>query len=171
MRKRLISIVLTLIMVMTMTSGVFAAGKTSKNAEQIALKNAKLAKKQISRLSVKFDRKDGEYDVKFVNKKNGARYSYEIRKANGRITEKSINYKHKRNTSRKKISKLAAQKVAARATGVKLAVVQKGKCKYEYDDGEGVYEVEFRNGNYKYDVEIQAPTGKVKEHSWEYRGR
>jgi hypothetical protein len=41
-----------------------------------------------------------------------------------------------------------------------------GTCKYEYDDGKGTYEIKFRNGNYSYEVEILAPTGKVIEYNW-----
>lgn len=169
--KRLVSVVLAVIMVMAMSSSVFAAGTSSKGAQKIALKNAKLTKAQVKSIIVKYDKKDGEYDVKFVRKSNGAKYDYEIRKSNGRIIEKSIDYKYKRNNSRKKVGKAAAQKAAARIAAVKLGVVQKGNCKYEYDDGEGIYEVEFRNGNYKFDIEILAPTGKVIDYNWEYKGR
>lgn len=171
--KRMVSIVLAVIMVLAMSGSAFAAAKVSSNnaAQKVALKNAKLSKSQVSKLRIKYDRDDGEYDVKFVRKSNGAKYDYEIRKSSGRILEKSIDYKYKRNTSKKKVGKAAAQKAAAKAAGVKTSVVKKGKCKYEYDDGKGVYEVEFRNGKYKYDIEILAPTGKVIEYSWSYRGR
>lgn len=169
--KRIVSVVLAVIMVMAMSSSVFAAGASSNSAQNIALKNAKLTKAQVTNLRVKYDYDDGEYDVKFVRKSNGAKYDYEIRKSNGRIVEKSIDYKYKRNNSKKKVGKVAAQKAAARAAAVRLGVVQKGKCKYEYDDGEGIYEVEFRNGNYKYDIEILAATGKLIDYNWKYTGR
>lgn len=171
--KRIVSVVLAVIMVMAMSSSVFATSKIGSNnaAQNVALKNAKLSKSQVTQLRVKYDRGDGEYDVKFVRKSNGAKYDYEIRKSNGRIIEKSIDYKYKRNNSKKKVGKVAAQKAAAKIAAVNLAVVQKGKCKYEYDDGEGIYEVEFRNGNYKFDIEILAPTGKVIDYNWEYKGR
>lgn len=173
MMKRIVSVVLAVIMVLAMSSSVFAASKVNSNnaAQNIALKNAKLSKSQVQQIRVKYDREDGEYDVKFVRKSNGSKFDFEIRKSNGRIIEKSIDYKYKRNSSRKKVGKVAAQKAAAKAAAVKLSVVQRGKCRYEYDDGEGIYEVEFRNGNYKYDIEILAPTGKVIDYNWEYRGR
>jgi len=169
--KRLVSVVLAVIMVMAMSSSVFAASVDTNGAQSIALKNAKLTKAQVKNLKVKYDRDDAEFDVKFVRKSDGAKFSYEIRKSNGKIYDKSIDYKYKRNSSRKKIGQLAAQKKAAKSAGVSLAVVKNGKCKYEYDDGEGIYEVEFRNGKYKYEIEILAPTGKVTDYSWEYKGR
>ena len=169
--KRLVSVLLAAVMVLSMSIGAFGATKTSTNAESIALKNAKLSKAQVKSLKVKYDKGDGEYEVKFVSKKNGAKYEYEIRKSSGRITEKSIDYKYKKDRSKKQVGKAKALAAAAKASGVKLAVVKTGKCKYEYDDGEGTYEVKFRNGNYKYEIEIQAATGKVTEYSWEYKGR
>lgn len=171
--RKVMRLVVALVMVMAMSASAFAVSKVSSNsaAQNLALKNAKLTKAKVSNLRVKYDRRDGEYDVKFVRKSNGAKYDYEIRKSNGMITEKSIDFKHKRNSSRKKIGKAAAQSAAARAAGVKVAVVKKGKCAYDYDDGKGVYEVEFRNGKYKYEIEILAPTGQLIEYSWEYTGR
>ena len=90
--------------------------------------------------------KTAVYEVKFKSKKNGARYDYEIVAATGKIAEKTVDYKYKKTRSRKKISKTKAMKKAAKKAGVKLSVVKAGKCKYDYDDGKGIYEIEFRNG-------------------------
>ena len=169
--RKVMRLVVALVMVMAMSASAFAADITANSAKSIALKNAKLTAKKVTRMSVKLDHEDGVYEVKFRNKKNGNVYDYEIAAATGKIVEKSVDYKYKRNSSRKKVGKAAAQKAAARIAAVKLGVVQKGKCKYEYDDGEGIYEVEFRNGNYKFDIEILAPTGKVIDYNWEYKGR
>lgn len=169
--RKVRTIVVALIMVMAMSASVFAAGVTKDGAKKIALKNAKLTKSQVSNITVKYDRDDAEYDVKFKSNKNGARFSFEIKKSSGKIVEKSIDYKYKRNSSRKKIGKLAAQKIAANKAGANLSAVKKGKCEYDYDDGEGIYEVEFRSGKYKYDIEIQAPTGKITDYNWEYLRR
>ena len=171
--KRLLSIAIAMIMVLAMSSSAFAAAKVTSNsaAQKIALKNAKLSKSQVKSIRVKYDSEDGDYDVKFIKKSNGSKYDFEIRKSNGRIFEKSIDYKYKRSTSRKKVGTATAQKTAAKKAGVKLGVVKNGRCKYEYDDGEGIYEVSFKKGKYKYDIDIQAPTGKVIDYSWEYTGR
>ena len=169
--RRALSIVIAVIMVMAMSVSAFAAGTSSNGARNIALKNAKLTKSQVKNLKVKYDRKDADYDVKFIRKSNGAKYDYEIRKSNGKITEKSIEYKVKKNKSKKKIGKTAAFKKASKMSGVRLAAVKKGRCKYDYDDGQGVYEVKFRNGKYVYEIEIQAATGTALEYSWEYKAR
>lgn len=169
--RKVRTVVVALIMVMAMSASVFAAGVTKDEAKKIALKNANLTKSQVSNLTVKYDRDDAEYDVKFKSNKNGARFSFDIKKSSGKIVEKSIDYRYKRNSSRKKIGRLAAQKIAANKAGASLSAVKKGKCEYDYDDGEGIYEVEFRSGSYKYDVEIQAPTGKITDYSWEYLRR
>lgn len=168
---RITSVIIALLMLLAMSSSVFAAGITSKSAQSKALKNAKLTKAKVYNLKTKYDKGDRCFDVKFNRNKDKAKFEYEIRKTDGKIVEKSIDYRYKRNSSRKKIGKLAAQKAAAKASGVRLSVVKKGKCKYEYDDGEGIYEVEFRNGKYKYEIEILAPTGKITDYSWEYKGR
>ena len=169
--KRLISVVLAVIMVMAMSSSVFAAGTTAKTAEKTALKNAGLSKSQVTGLRTKYDRDDRRFEVDLRRKSNNAKYSYEISPTNGKIYEKSIDYRYKRNSSKKKISKAAAIRAAAKASNININVVKKGICKYEYDDGEGIYEVKFRNGLFKFDIDILAPTGKVIEYSWERTGR
>ena len=165
--RRLVRTVMTLMMVIVMSTSAFAAGVTVKTAEKTALKNARLTKSQVYGLKVKYDREDREYDVVFRNRKDNAKYSYEISAGSGSILEKSVEYRLKRNSSREKIGKAAAYKVASKASGVKLPAVKTGICRYEYDDGEGTYEVRFRSGKYKYEVEMLAPNGKIKEISWE----
>ena len=169
--RRLFTIALALMMVLMMSASAFAAGVTGKTAEKKALKEAKLTKGQVYGLRVKYDHDDREYEVVFRNRKNKAKYSYGISSGSGNITEKSIEYLLRRNSSREKIGKAAAFKRAAKVSGVSLPTVKKGICKYEYDDGEGTYEVKFRSGRYKYEVEMQAPNGKIKEISWEMAGR
>lgn len=151
-----------------MSSSVFAAGMS---AQDIALRNAKLTKSQVKNLRTEYDHEDGIYEVDFRSKKNGAKYSYEIGSRNGKIYERSIDYKYKRSYSRDKVGQSAARKAASKKSGVRLAAVKKGICSYDYDDGEGFYEIKFRSGKYKYDIEVQAPTGKVTEYKWEYMGR
>ena len=155
--KRLISVLLAAVMVAAMSSSVFAAGMS---AQDIALRNAKLTKSQVKNLRTEYDHEDGI-----------SKYSYEIGSRNGKIYERSIDYKYKRSYSRDKVGQSAARKAASKKSGVRLAAVKKGICSYDYDDGEGFYEIKFRSGKYKYDIEVQAPTGKVTEYKWEYMGR
>ena len=169
--KRLTSVLLAAVIVTAMSISVFAAGVTGAGAQDIALKNAKLTKSQVKHLRTEYDAEDGIYEVDFRSKKNGAKYSYEIGAHNGKIYERSIDYRYKINYSKKKVGKTAARKAASKKSGVSLSTVKRGTCSYDYDDGEGLYDVEFSSGNYKYDIEVQAATGKVTEYNWEYRGR
>ena len=70
-----------------------------------------------------------------------------------------------------KIGKDAARKKAAKASGVSLKIVKQGTCRYDYDhdDREGSYKVKFKKGNYRYEVEILAPTGAIMEFEKKYR--
>ena len=72
-----------------------------------------------------------------------------------------------------KIGKTAARKKAAKYTGIKLSTIKKGTCYYDYDDDDrvGKYEIKFTKGNYKYDLEILAATGKVIDYEKELINR
>lgn len=166
--RKISVLVLALIMILTMSVASFAGSTiTKKQAVNKALKNAKLTKSKVYALHSEYD--DGKYEIEFYKKSNDAEYSYEYSRS-GRLLEKSIDFVYKRNTSDKKIGKTAARKKAAKFTGIKYSTVKKGTCRYEYDDGEGKYEIEFYKGNYKYELDILAPTGKVTDYSKEYIG-
>ena len=109
-----------------------------------------------------------KYEIEFIKEKNKAEYDYSISKKSGRILEKSIDYIYKHNSSKKKIGKKAAMKKVAKYTKTKLKIVKKGICTYEYEDNEGTYTVKFKKGNYFYDCELLAPTGKIIEFEKEY---
>ena len=157
-----------MVMVMTMSVVSFAGSSISESqAISKALKNAGLSRSKVKYLETEYEH--GKYEIEFTKKSNGAEYSYEYSKS-GRLLEKSIDFRYKRNSSTEKIGKTAARKKAAKFTGIKLSTVKKGSCYYEYDDGKGTYEVKFTKGNYKYEVEILAPTGKVIDYSKEYIG-
>ena len=161
--KKITTIIIALIMVLAMVATASAAGITKQSAVKKALKNAHLNKSQVKQLEVEYDKKSGKYEVEFIKKKNKAKYEYDISASKGVILEKSIDYKYRHNSSHHRIGKKAACKKAAKYTGFKLKTIKKGSCKYEYDDGEGTYEIKFRKGHYKYSIEILAPTGKVIE--------
>ncbi len=81
MKKRtntVIALLTALVMVMTMSAAVFAAGvNSSSDALKIALKNAKLKKSQVQLIETDYDGEDNLYEVEFVRKSNGAEYSFE----------------------------------------------------------------------------------------------
>ena len=168
--KKWMVICVAVAMVFAMTGTAFAAEKNidKSKAKSIALKNAKLTKAKVRAMEAEYDAEDNVWEIEFIKKKNKAGYEYDISAADGRILEKSVDYKYKHNSSKKKIGKKQARKKVAKFSGIKLSTVKKGTCWYEYDDRQGTYEVKFRKGNYRYDYEVLAPTGKIIEYSYEY---
>ena len=174
MKKRLnmvAAMFAALAMVMTMSASAFAASITnSTDALNIALKNSKLKKSQVKLIETSYENDENTYEVEFTKKKNGAEYNYEIAADTGKIIEKSVEYRVKRNSSHKKIGKTAARKKVAKFLGISYKTVKAGTCYYEYDDGKGVYEVRFTKGSRNYECEVLAPTGKILEYSWKVTG-
>ena len=166
--KRLSVVVFAAMMITIMTISTFAASVTRNSAINTALKDAKLKKSAVTRL--KSERDDGMYEIEFRNKKTGDEYEYEINARTGKIKEVNVEYKHKRNTSRKKIAKNTALSKAAKASGVALSKVKKGSCRYKKDGGEWIYEIKFTNGKTRYEYEVLAPTGQIIEYSKVIRG-
>ena len=138
-------------------------------ALNIALKNAGLSKSGVRIIEVEMD--DGKsVEIEFIRLSNKAKYGYEIAVKDGRILEKSVDYKYKKSKSRKKIGKKKARKIVAKAAGKSYSVVKKGRCKYQYKKKCGKYEIKFRSGNYKYEYELLAKNGKIIEYEYEYIG-
>ena len=168
--KKWMVICIAVAMVFAMTWTAFAAQQNidKSKAKSIALKNAKTIKTKVRAMKTDYDAEDNVWEIEFIKKKNGANYEYDISAADGRILEKSVDYKYKHNSSKKKIGKKQARKKVAKFSGIKLSTIKKGTCWYEYDDRQGTYEVKFRKGNYRYDYEVLAPTGKIIEYSYKY---
>ena len=161
--------VLTVILMIGMSVSAFAASSPGSENEalNIALKSAGLKKSEIKKIEVE---KEKNYESEFVRKSNGAEYDFEISAKDGRILEKSVDYKYKKTKSKKKIGKEKARKVVAKASGNSYNVIKKGSCKYTYKNKQGKYEVKFRTTNYKYEYELLAPNGKIIEYDYEYTG-
>jgi len=166
--KTLVALTAALAMVMTMGVSVFAAGISSNEAAlQKALKNAGLKRSQVMFVDAEYDRSSRTYEVEFTKKSTGTEYDYEISAKTGNILEKSVDIKHKRNSSHKKIGKTAAMKKVAKHAGVSYKTVKAGTCYYDYDDGKGTYEIKFETTKHRYEYEVLAPTGKIIEYGWE----
>ncbi len=147
----------------------FAAAINKQGAISIALTDAGLKQSQVRMLEA--EKENRSFEIEFINKKTGDKYSYEILTKNGLVKEAEIEYAHSKNFSNKKVGKTTAVKAAAKAAGVKAAVVKKGSVNLKKGDGELVYKIKFRNGKYRYECEVLAPTGRVTEYSKEYIGR
>jgi len=138
-------------------------------ALNIALENAGVKKSGVKMLEL--EKEDGNrIDVEFVKKSSKAKYEYSISAANGKILEKTIEYKYKTSKSTKKIGKKKARKIAAKASGKSYNVVKTGTCTFEKSKKLRKYEVKFRSGSYKYECEILAHNGKIIEYEYEYIG-
>ena len=174
MKKRMsiaIALLTALAMIMTMSISVFAGSISSNDAAlKTALKNAKLKKSAVKRIEVEFDDEDGVYEVEFTKKSNGKKFDYEIAAGTGSIIKKSVDYKYKRNSSHKKIGKKAARKKVAKSSGISYKIISKGTCRYEYDDGEGTYEIRFSKGDRSYEYDVLAPNGKIIGYEWKVTG-
>ena len=161
--------VLAVIMMIGMSTAAFGASTISEDeALDIALDNVHMTKSEAKNIEV--DKEKKSYEVEFVRKSNGAEYDFEIAKEGGKIWEKSVEYKYKKNKSKKKIGKKKARKKVAEFSGTSYNVVKSGTCKYTYKKKQGKYEVKFRDGNYKYEYELLAPNGKIIEWEYEYTG-
>lgn len=162
--------VMAFVMAIGMSVSVFAAdGPISKDkALDIALDNVGITKSQAKDIEVEKEKK--HYDVEFTKKSNKNEFDFEIAIKDGKILEKCVDHKYKKSKSKKKIGKKKARKIVAKASKKSYNVVKKGTCKYTYEDKEGTYKVKFRTTNYKYEYELQAPTGKIIEWEYEYIG-
>ena len=59
------------------------------------------------------------------------------------------------------LTKDEARDIALKHAGLSAADVSRLRVEFDYDDGRPEYDVDFRHGNYEYDYEIHAETGKI----------
>ncbi len=163
-------LLMTLCMVFAMAGTVFAGtALTSRDAAAKALRDAGLTRAKACGLEVESSDRGRTFDVEFTRRSDGTDYEYEIRKSDGLILEKEVEYAHRYNASSKKIGEAAAFRKAASFSGKSLAVVKSGTIRLTRSDGEYVYVIKFRQGRWHYECKILAPTGKVIEWSKKYR--
>lgn len=173
MRNKLIRkvVTLTLAAVMVVSSGaaVFGASYIGKDAAvSKALKNAGTTRSAVWELECERDSDDGitVYEVEFI--KGSTEYSYTINAKTGNIREKSVEYRYVP-SSKARIGKSAAKNKVFSFSGINRNKVSGLVCYYDYDDGKEIYEVKFRKGNYRYEYDVNARSGKIVEYSREYQ--
>ena len=153
----------------TNTTAAAPKGINADAALSIALRDAGLSKAGARILEL--DMEEGRsIEIEFIKSSNKAKYEYETAVSNGRILEKSVEFKYKKTKSKKKIGKKKARKLVAKAAGINYNTVKKGTCQYKYKKRLGKYEVKFRSGSYKYEYELLAKNGKIVEFEYEYIG-
>lgn len=139
---------------------------TLERAKEIALADAGLTAETVTFGKTALDYDDGVsvYDVEFYT--DSAKYEYEIAPDTGVIYKKSreafitaasgtaVNY-----------SIDEAKKIALNDAGVDASQASFTSAKQDMEDGSMVYDFEFYCGNYKYEYEIGAYDGTVREKS------
>lgn len=103
------------------------------------------------------------FDIEFIA--DGNKYEYEINASDGSIIDKEIEKIQIADFSAKNESRYItsdkAKMLAYAHAGVDSADVKNSKAELENDDRIPYYEIEFVAGEYEYDYEINAETGKV----------
>lgn len=167
--KKIVTLGLAAVMVISSGAAVFGASYISRDtAISKALKNANTTRSAVWGLECERDSDDGitAYEIEFV--KGSTEYSYTINAKTGNIREKSVEYRYVP-SSKARISKTAAKNRVFSFSGINKNKVTGLVCYYDYDDGKEIYEVKFRKGNYRYEYDVNARSGKIVEYSREYQ--
>lgn len=111
---------------------------------------------------VKFNDNDrSDDDIELIAKKAGtAKVVCKIKGTNKKVTFK---VKVKKTAKSKYITAKKAKNIAYKDAGVKASAVYSLVCKRDNDDGRVIYDIDFNAGNYEYDYEINAKSGKIIE--------
>lgn len=158
--------------------------KTSKpnylsleHAKEIALNHAK-----VSKADAYFDSKDIEtddgvtyYELEFEVGQN--EYDYEIDAVSGQIlkfehdleeVKKKAPVAEKQPASAKELSQDQAINIALKHAGVSKSSVSFDDVELDTEDGRKIWEISFDSGNWEFDYEIDALTGKIIDWEKEY---
>lgn len=161
----------------------------AEQAKIIALENVGVSASKATFTKVEVDTSDNPavYEIEFYTTVN--EYDFEIQAFTGDILEKSSEpikdatvssqnqnssqitdvtqqvSKGTKASSSEYIGISKAKEIALSHAGVSSATFTKAKL--DSDDGVKIYELEFTSGNYEYEYEIQAFTGKILEHDAE----
>ena len=168
MKKRILITLLAAVMAFSVFSlqGFAKSYIGKEKAKQIALKNAGKKESEVKKLSVKLDRDDEEYEVKFRTSKY--KYEYDITAVKGRIHEKEIKLiKWKKSTGAELIGKKKAISIALKNAKVSRKEARHLECDLEKERGTRLYEVEFGKGTKEYEYKIDAERKTILEKSIE----
>lgn len=141
-------------------------------AEDIALKDANVARSAVDFINAYPGRDDGFYiyEVEFYT--GNVKYEYEINAADGTILQSDMdneryygstqnNGSNQTGTAADQISAQEAENIALKDAGVQRADARYVRSHIDRDDGRTVYEVEFAVGYTEYDYEIAVESGNI----------
>lgn len=145
------------------------ASISKEEAKNIALKHAGVSASEAVFIKVKHEHDDGIsiYDIEFTA--NSVRYEFEIRASDGAVLEFSSEPLPSAGGNQggtnliSLISEEEAKSIALKHIGFSAGQVTFIEVKLDHDDGAAEYEVEFRVGNVKYEIKINASNGWVIE--------
>ncbi len=132
---------------------------SSEDAEDIALAHAGVVREDavFDRSELDFEKGCLVYEVEFISA--GREYDYEIDAESGKIV--TFKQKGERQDSADYIGKDKALAIALADAGLSEAEVTRVKVEADVEKGMTVYEVEFKNGAWEYDYEIDAVSGNI----------
>lgn len=153
-----------------------AALLTEGEVRDIALKDAGFSLNAVENLHIEKEVDDGitKFDVNF--RQGDYEYDYEINAETGKIIGFDKDFEKEdvlpadpapTDASPKAITEADAKKIALDHAGLKEADVKRLTVKKDTDDGRTHFDVEFFKGDYEYDYEIDAETGKIVDYSKE----
>lgn len=138
------------------------------SAKNAALKHAGLNASNVEFKKARLDTDDrfAHYDIEFVS--DGIEYEYEINAQSGKVSDFDKERYVKEKTrpavdTSSYISASEAKSIAFKKAGVDASSISRIKCQLDTDDMFAHYEIEFISGNYEYDFDINAKTGKIIE--------
>lgn len=141
-------------------------------AIEIALKDAGVKKSDAKITESKTDKYDRtpHYEIEFIA--NSKEYEYEIAMSTGKILKKEVENTSSATTkpsadTSKYISLDEAKKIALKRANVDASKATFKKAELDTDDSTAHYDIEFVSGKYKYEVEVNAKTGKVIDYEKE----
>ena len=156
---------------------------TMEQAQEIALKHAKLTSDQVSFIktdtelengievyNIEFSYENKEYDYK-INSSNGEIIEYDSDIEDYDITQQQTTKENKsstpnnQNSNNSKITVEKAKEISLKHANLKDNQVVFDKTEMDYDNGVQVYDIEFHYNNIEYNYEIDANTGNILSYS------
>lgn len=159
--------------VVAVGGGVIITNATSKNtqinanqAKEIALKDAGVSSSDATFRKAALEKEDGVtvFDVEFETKDNS--YEYTIASNDGDIIDRNVEALKKAVNNDSTATSITLEEAKTKAlsdAGVKESNVTFTKTESKTDDGQEVYEIDFRDSTKKYDYTIAKNGGKILE--------
>lgn len=166
-----VGLILLSTLVLTACSETSADKSISKDkATDIALKDAKLTKKEVSNFQIKSDEEDGKatYEIDFETDKKD--YDYTVNAKNGKIVEKSTDNKGisgAKDLTKDSISQDKAKSIVLKDANIKEKDTSMMSIEKAMDGTTSTYEITFTVNNKEYDYTVNAKTGEIIEKSTE----